>query len=104
VTEEQHVVELYKACSQSLDTLNVESHRTLNLLALVGDSPHSTDNNAALHFQLDREKTAQRNYQRKRLELLRGLLRLASANGSRFEGCRDFGRRANITEGLESAT
>jgi hypothetical protein len=75
---EKQVVELFKACGDSLDTFHGESHRTLNLLALVSHSPRSTENNAALHLQLRQEKTAQEVYRRKRLELLRGLFRLAS--------------------------
>lgn len=78
VNEEQHVVELYKACSRSLDTFHVESQRTLNFLALVSHSPRSTENNAALQFQLTQEKAAQTDYQWHRLDLLRGLMRLAS--------------------------
>ena len=75
---ERRLVELYKDCGKSLDAIHVESHRTLDLLALVSHSPHTTENNAALHFQLNQEKRAQTDYQQQRLELLRGLLRLAS--------------------------
>jgi hypothetical protein len=75
---EKRVAELYKACGISLDTFHAESHLALDLLALVSHSPHSTEDNAALHFQLTQEKAAQQDYRRHRLELLRGLLRLAS--------------------------
>jgi hypothetical protein len=75
---EKRVAELYEACGVCLDVFHIESHRTLDLLALVSHSPHSTASTSALHFQLSQEKAAQTDYQRHRLELLRGLLRVAS--------------------------
>jgi hypothetical protein len=75
---ERQLVELFQVCNKSLEAYHEECHRTLNLLAMISQSRHSMENNAELHFQLDQERTAQNNYQRKKLELLRGLLSLAS--------------------------
>jgi len=64
-------VRLHKACSKSLDTLHIESHQTLNLLAAVNHFPHNMESKTALQFQRNAEKRAQTDYRRRRRELLR---------------------------------
>ena len=68
---ELQFVRLQKACSKSLDTFQIESHQTLNLLASVNHFPDNIENKTALHFQRNREKRAQTDYRRRRRELFR---------------------------------
>jgi len=68
---ELQFVRLYKACSKSLDTFQLESRQTLNLLASVNHFPDSKENKTALQFQRNREKRAQTDYRRRRRELFR---------------------------------
>ena len=68
---EKQFVRLHKACSKSLDTLHIESHQTLNLLAAVNHFPHNMESKTALQFQRNREKKALTDYRRRRRELLR---------------------------------
>ena len=69
--QEKQFVRLHKACSNSLDTLHIESHQTLNLLAAVNHFPHNMESQTALQFQRNAEKRAQTDYRRRRRELLR---------------------------------
>src|SRR5260370_9743246 len=71
LVHEKQFVRLHKACSKSLDTFQIESHQTLNLLASVNHSPDTMENKTALQFQRNREKRAQTDYRRRTRELLR---------------------------------
>jgi hypothetical protein len=77
---EKQFVRLHKACRKSLDTFQIESDQTLNLLASVNHSPDSVENKTALQFQRNREKRAQTDYRRRTRELLR----LVSAEREHF--------------------
>src|SRR5206468_8357764 len=64
----------FNACGRSLERLQAETRKSLNLLALVMHFPQSMEPLTAARLQLDREATARAEYQRE-MRRLRALLK-----------------------------
>ena len=62
--------QLHKSCLKSLNRLNEESRKTLNLLALVRQFPESVENRAALDLQRRSESEAQTDYETRLRQLV----------------------------------
>jgi len=72
--QKKEITKRFDACGRSLDRLQVESRKSLNLLSLVISFPNSMEPRTAAQLQLDREILASTQYQRelRRLRVLIG--------------------------------
>ena len=55
----KNILRLHSACVKTLERLNLESRKTLNLLLLVIAHPFDVERRTALSLQRDQEKEAQ---------------------------------------------